>query len=100
MKTGIVRLPHFRGVKQCKRMVVLRGFNLIISALFGLVIHHDPCEDEPGYVLWYLAYDFLWNSLRKLGGVKHPLENGCSSWMTLNHCPMEKWVVKSPFPIH
>ena len=61
VKTGIIRLPHFRGVKQCKRMVVLRGFNLIISAFFGLVIHHDPCEDEPGYVLWYLVYDFSLN---------------------------------------
>ena len=38
VKTGIVGVHHFRGVKQCKRMGVLRGFNLIISALFGLVI--------------------------------------------------------------
>ena len=41
--TGIIELPILGGIKQCKSMVILRDFR-VNNALFGLVIHHDPCN--------------------------------------------------------
>ena len=32
-RTGIIKLPIFRGIKQCKCMVVLRDFPLIVPCL-------------------------------------------------------------------
>ena len=41
--TGIIELPILGGIKQCKSMVILRDFR-VNNALFGLLIHHDPCN--------------------------------------------------------
>ena len=44
-KTGVVKLPILGGIKQYKRMVILREFPYN-NALFGLVIYSDPCSNE------------------------------------------------------
>ena len=43
---------HFGGIKlDAIFLVILRDFHLKKSALFGLVIHHDPCFRKWGSIV-------------------------------------------------